>query len=136
MVIAAAVLQQSGFRPRAWPDRRGRPWFFPVRDKTDSEEGRDNCCSKPARRLQRPESREARRCSTEADSFLPRGVRQGEDMLLLRSLVFLAVAAIPVGVAATVNGKGDARESLWTAVRMGDPEGAQALLDKGADVNA
>src|ERR1700683_4910109 len=69
-------------------------------------------------------------------NVLSRCVRQGENMLCLRQIVFLAAATIVVLVAATVTAKDDARESLWAAIRNGDAKVAKALLEKGANVNA
>jgi outer membrane protein assembly factor BamB len=57
-------------------------------------------------------------------------------MLPRRQFVFLAALAVPVLVPATATAQDDARNSLWAAVRSGDPKGIQALLEKGADVNA
>jgi ankyrin repeat protein len=45
-------------------------------------------------------------------------------------LVSLALFAAPVGA------REDTREALWAAVRDGDTKAVQALLEKGADVNA
>jgi outer membrane protein assembly factor BamB len=53
-----------------------------------------------------------------------------------RQLVFLAALAILVLLTVKASAKDDARESLWAAVRNGDVKGAEALLAKGADVNA
>jgi outer membrane protein assembly factor BamB len=48
----------------------------------------------------------------------------------LAALTGLVLCAAPAGAG------DDRREALWAAVRNGDTKAAQALLDKGADVNA
>jgi outer membrane protein assembly factor BamB len=58
-------------------------------------------------------------------------------MLPPRQIAFLAAMAVIVVVgAATTNAKDDMRESLWAAVRNGDPKAVKEVLGKGADVNA
>jgi outer membrane protein assembly factor BamB len=56
-------------------------------------------------------------------------------MLPQRPFVFIALIAIPV-LDPTAHAKGDARNSLWAAVRNGDAKAVKSCLAKGADVNA
>jgi outer membrane protein assembly factor BamB len=56
-------------------------------------------------------------------------------MLPPRLIFLAALAGLVLGVAPAA-AKDDRREALWAAVRNGDTKAAQALLDKGADVNA
>ncbi len=57
-------------------------------------------------------------------------------MRTLLQFVFLVTVPILMLVTATADAGADLREPLWAAVRNGDAKAVQALLDKGADVNA
>src|SRR5712692_8111846 len=56
-------------------------------------------------------------------------------MLPPRPIAFYAAMTL-LGIAALANANDNARESLWAAVRNGDPKTTKSLLEKGADVNA